>query len=464
MTTPLATVANNLRTHAQRNLDDLFELLRVPSVSAISRRQPDMEKAALVVARLLTRAGCTAEIHQTAGHPIVTGGWTNAPGLPTVLVYGHYDVQPPDPLADWVTPPFEPAIREGKVFARGATDDKGQMLTHIKSVEAWLEATGKLPLNVKFLIEGEEEVGSKNLDDFITAHRDELACDVVVVSDSSQYAPGIPAITYNLRGLVACEVTLHGPSQDLHSGLFGGSLANPVNALCDLLSRLHDEHGRVRIPGFYDAVVPLTEEERHQIRQLPFDDAGDLKRLGVSHGWGEAGYSTLERRWLRPTCDVNGITGGYQGEGPKTIIPAKASAKITCRLVANQDASAIMRSLESYLREHLRPGLRMDFKTYDGCPAVRCDTDSPYMAAARSAIEQAFSAAPVLVGGGGSIPVVGTFKELLGVDTLLLGWGQDTDNLHSPNEHFAVEDFHRGCLASAYLWHEIAENAAPRKC
>lgn len=457
MSLPIESVSRYLASHSDRNLTDLLELLRIPSVSADSRHQPDMVKAAENVRNLLERAGCSAKIHSTPGHPIVTGEWTKLPGARTVLVYGHYDVQPPDPLTEWTTPPFEPAVREGKVFARGATDDKGQMLTHIKSVEAWLQAVGQLPVNVKFLIEGEEEVGSKNLEDFISAHRDELACDVVVVSDSSQYAPGIPAITYNLRGLVACEVTIRGPKQDLHSGLFGGSVANPVNALCALIGKLHDDGGRVLIPGFYDDVVAPEASERQQLSTLPFDEEADMVRLGVGGPWGEAGYSTLERRWLRPTCDVNGFRGGYQGEGPKTIIPSSATAKITCRLVANQSADSVLWNLERYLRDHLRRGVRLEFKSYDGCPAVRCDIHSPFMAAARQAIEQAFGSPPVLVGGGGSIPVVGTFKELLGVDTLLLGWGQDTDNLHSPDEHFAIQDYHRGVLASACLWAELGK-------
>ncbi len=453
----MESVQKYLAENASRNLDELKDLLRIPSISADSKYLSSMKEAAEFVSQKLIDAGCDAEIVETDGHPIVFGSWTKSPDAPTVLVYGHYDVQPPDPLDEWTTPPFEPEVRDGNIYARGATDDKGQMYTHIKSVEAWLQAVGKLPVNVKFIIEGEEEVGSDNLEKFIEANKEKCACDVAVVSDTAQYGPGMPAITYGLRGIMCCEVTLHGPNQDLHSGVFGGSIANPVNGLASLIGKMIDENGTVQIPGFYDDVLPLTDEERAAFAALPFDEGEYLGGLGVSATHGEQGFSTLERRWSRPTCDVNGIFGGYTGEGPKTIIPAKATAKISCRLVPNQEESKVVQSMEAFLKEHCPPGLRIEFKHYHGCPAVLCDLNSPYMQAAKVAIEKGFGTAPVMIREGGSIPVVGTFKDLLGVDTLLLGWGQNTDNLHSPNEKFSVDSFQQGTLSSAWLWQELGQ-------
>ena len=450
-------VEEYLAANADQNLEGLQAFLRIPSISADSRYGPDVHRAAAFVRDQLAACGCSAEVIETAGHPLVFAEWNHKPGAPTALVYGHYDVQPPDPLTEWETPPFDPDLRDGHVYARGATDDKGQLFTHIKSVEAWLKAVGELPINVKFLIEGEEEVGSTNLDRFLPAHTDRCACDVAVISDTAQYGPGMPAITYGLRGILACEVTLAGPQQDLHSGVFGGAIANPVNALTSLIAKLVDDAGRIQIPGFYDAVVPLTDEERQAFAALPFDESAFLESLGMSATFGESGFTTLERRWARPTCDVNGITGGYSGEGPKTIIPAQASAKISCRLVPHQQADRLTDALESFLRENCPPGLDLTFKRWHGCPAVLCDIHSPYMEAARGAIEHGFGIAPVMIREGGSIPVVATFKELLGVDTLLLGWGQNSDNMHSPNERFSLEAFRQGTLASAWLWQKLAE-------
>jgi acetylornithine deacetylase/succinyl-diaminopimelate desuccinylase-like protein len=455
MPEPIHTVIDALHQHADRNLDDLKAFLRIPSISADSRCKADVARAAEFVRQQLADCGCQADLVSTPGHPIVYAEWTGQPGAPTALVYGHYDVQPADPLDQWQTPPFEPHVRNGCLYARGATDDKGQMLTHVKSVQAWLETVGQLPINVKFVIEGEEEVGSNHLENFLRENRQRCRCDVAVISDTAQYAPGIPAITYGLRGILACEIVVHGPRQDLHSGVFGGAIANPVNGLARIISRLHDEQGRVLIPGFYDGVIPLTDEERRDYAALPFDESEFLKSLHVSATWGEPGFTTLERRWARPTCDVNGILGGYTGEGPKTIVPAQASAKITCRLVPGQSPEQLLRKLEEYLRANLLPGLQLEFKKWHGCEAVLCDRDSRYMQAARAAISQGFGNPPVLIREGGSIPVVATFKEQLGVDTLLLGWGQNTDNLHSPNEHFRIDDYQRGILSSAWLWREL---------
>ena len=452
----VSKVDKYLAANSERRLGELKKFLRIPSVSADSRHKADVRKAADFVLSQFRSSGLDAELVKTAGHPIVYGSWLEAAGAPTVLVYGHYDVQPPDPLDAWDSPPFSPTVRGGKIFARGATDDKGQVFTHFKSIEAWMKVVGALPVNVKFIVEGEEEVGSNNLDLFLKKRKKQLAADVAVISDTSQFAPGVPAITYGLRGIVACEVAVEGPNQDLHSGIFGGAIANPVNVLSRLIAGLHDSQGRVQIPGFYDDIPALAEDERRRLAALPFDEAQFLDELGVNAAWGEAGFSTLERRWARPTCDVNGITGGYQGEGPKTIVPARASAKITCRLVPNQHPEKIADALHARLRELCPCGVKLEFQTWHGCPPFAFDPDSRYMGAAKKAIAAAFGVDPVLIREGGSIPVVASFQRLLGLDTLLLGWGQDSDNLHGPNEHFHLADFHRGTRASARLWCELS--------
>lgn len=451
------TVREYIDQNADRYVAELQHLLRIPSVSADPTCQPHLRRCAEWVHDQFRDLGFRTEIVPTAGHPIVYAEWLQAPGAPTVMVYGHYDVQPPDPLDLWTTPPFEPTIRDGAIFARGATDDKGQFFTHVKSAEAWLKTTGKLPVNLKFVIEGEEEVGSKNLDDFLSARRDALKCDVAVISDSSQYSAEIPAITTGLRGIIAAEIIVTGPKKDLHSGVFGGSVHNPANGLARMIAALHDEEGRVQIPGFYEAVQPLSTEERREFAELPFHEKEYREELGVSDVWGEAGYTTLERRWARPTCDVNGLTSGYQGVGPKTIVPSKASAKITCRLVPNQDPDQLLRNLEDFLRSQLPVGLTMAFVSYHGAPAFLIDRRSPFLQAAAEAIAAGFGKPPVNIREGGTIPVVTTFREILGVDTLLLGWGLNSDNLHSPNEHFSLANFQRGIQASGALWECLAK-------
>ncbi|MGE0610044.1 MAG: dipeptidase [Pirellulales bacterium] len=436
--------------------DDLCELLRIPSVSADSQHRGDVRQAADWVAGQFRGLGLTTEIAETAGHPIVYAEWLKAPGQPTVLVYGHYDVQPPDPLGEWTSPPFEPTRRDGNLYARGATDDKGQMLTHVKSAEAWIKATGKLPINLKFLIEGEEEVGSANLDKFIESNAQRLACDCVVISDTSQFGPGQPAITYGLRGIYYFELKLTGPKQDLHSGTFGGAVTNPANALAKILAALSNERGQVQIPGFYDDVVPLSSEEIAQFASLNFDEAAFMRQIGVSGVTGEEGFTTLQRRWARPTYDIHGLTSGYQGEGAKTVLPARASAKFSFRLVPRQSPAKIAASLRTWLEQRLPLGIRMELIDFHGAEGIVVPLDSPFVAAARRAIESGFGRAPVMIREGGSIPVVATFRQKLGVDTLLLGWGLDDDNTHSPNEKFHLADFHRGIKASAHLWQELA--------
>ena len=410
----------------------------------------------------MSQLGLKTETIETSGHPIVYAESPPVAGAPTVLVYGHYDVQPPDPLDEWLTPPFEPDIRGRNVFARGATDDKGQMLTHLLSVEAWLKTVGSLPLQVKFVIEGEEECGSAGMNEFLAGKyddglsvNDKLAADIAVISDTSQYAPGIPAITYGLRGITYFELVLTGPNQDLHSGAFGGSVTNPANALTQMLSALINERGDIQIPGFYNDVKPLTPQEQQQFDELSFDDQQYMKQLGVNGLTGEQGYSTLERRWSRPTFDINGLTSGYQGAGSKTVLPSRASAKFSFRLVPDQEPGEIGENLRKMLESICPPGIKMELASRGGAKGFVLALESPFMQAASRAIEHGFGRKPVFIRSGGSIPIVNSFSNLLGMDTLLLGWGQDDDNPHSPNETFSLDDFARGTRSSARLWDEI---------
>jgi acetylornithine deacetylase/succinyl-diaminopimelate desuccinylase-like protein len=446
-----------LKQQSNRHEQELCELLRIASVSADSAHRDDVRKAAEWVASQFRGMKLKTEVVETAGNPIVYAESPPVPGAPTVLVYGHYDVQPPDPLGEWKTPPFEPTIRDGNLYARGATDDKGQMLTHLKSAEAWLASEGKLPLQLKFLIEGEEEIGSPNLAKFIGDEKARLACDCVVISDTSQFAAGVPAITYGLRGIAYYELRLTGPKQDLHSGTFGGAVANPANVLTKILAALVNDQGQVQVPGFYDDVTPLTDRERKAFAALPFDEADFMRKLGVAGLKGEVGFTTLERRWARPTFDINGLWSGYQGEGAKTILPARAGAKFSFRLVPHQDPHKLTVALEKRIRELVPAGITMELIDFHGAPGVVVPLDSPYVAAAERAIEEGFGRRPVFMREGGSIPVVATFHDLLGVDTLLLGWGLDDDNAHSPNEKFCLADFHRGIKASAHLWRQLGE-------
>ncbi len=452
----MAAIQTYLNEHADDFLGELFELLKIPSVSADPDRAGDMLVAAKWIADKLAAIGMKSKVIATKGHPIVYGESPKVEGAPTVLVYGHYDVQPVDPLNLWISPPFEPEIRDGRIFARGATDDKGQMLTHVFSAQAWLQAEGRLPVNLKYLIEGEEEVGSEALSHFVAENTEQLACDCIVVSDSGQFGPGQPAITYGLRGIACYEIFVQGPNRDLHSGSFGGSITNPATALSRILSGLHDKDGKVQVPGFYDDVVPLTVEERRKMANLPFDERQYFSQVGVSDSWGEAGYTSLERRWARPTFEINGLTSGYQGTGAKTIIPAQASAKISFRLVPNQTPESIDKAFRGLVEKLTMPGVKVEVRGMHGAPGLLVPLDSPYVAAAAKALEHAFGKAPVMTREGGSIPVVATLQQQLKANALLLGWGQDDDNAHSPNERFLVEDFHRGIQASAKLWEEMS--------
>ncbi|HEV3120347.1 MAG TPA: dipeptidase [Isosphaeraceae bacterium] len=445
-----------LEANSSQFEEQLKAILRIPSISAQPEHDADTRRAAEFVRDDLRSMGVKAEILPTKRHPIVYGERLDAPGKPTLLVYGHYDVQPPEPLEPWLSPPFEPTVRNGNLYARGATDDKGQMLTHLKAAEAWLKTSGRLPVNVKFLIEGEEEVGGASLEAYVADHHHHLRCDFAVISDTSQFAPGIPAITYGLKGLAYFEIIVEGANIDLHSGTFGGAVANPCNALAAILASLKDASGRVAIPGFYDAVRPLEDWERAEFAKLPFSEAEFQQKLGVKSLEGEAGYTTLERRWARPTCDINGLYGGYQGPGPKTVLPRMAGSKLSFRLVPDQDPAAVGKLFRDHVRAVCPPGVTYEIKEHHGAPAVLVSVDSPGVRAAAKAIEKGFGTKPVFMREGGSIPVVGLIKQHLGVDTLLLGWGQTDDNLHGPNEKFNLADFHRGIKASAHLLAELA--------
>ena len=438
-----------IRAAADRQRAELFELLSIPSISADPAHKPDVQRAAQWLLAKLQGMGIRSEVVPTPGHGIVYGEHLATEGAPTVLLYGHYDVQPVDPLNLWTTPPFEPTIRDGKVFARGSSDDKGQVLCHLLAIEAFMEATGGLPVNLKIVIEGEEEVGSPNLTPFVEASRERLACDAVMVSDSAFFAKGVPSIVYGLRGLAYMEVIAHGPNRDLHSGSYGGAVANPADALAGMIAALHDEDRRIAVPGFYDKVRQLTPAEREEYTRLPYDEEAYMADLGVDGLQGEAGFSTLERLSARPTLEVNGIWGGYMGEGAKTVLPAYAGAKISCRLVPDQDPDDIAARVEKRLRELAPAGIRLEFVRHHGGRPYLAAPDSPFVEAGKGALEAAFGKRPVMTREGGSIPVVEAFGRLLGAPAVLMGLGLPDDNLHSPNEKLDLEQFHKGIEAAA---------------
>lgn len=447
-----------LQQSQPKHLEQLKQLLRIPSISADPAYSGQVTEAAQSVMDTLAEAGLEAELIETNGPPLIYAESPPVPGKPVALVYGHYDVQPPDPLDLWTNPPFEPTERDGNLYARGATDDKGQMLTHVHAVAAWKAAGQELPMQVKFLIEGEEEVGSEQFAHYLEQPgvAEKLACDVIVISDSCQYAEGQPAITYGLRGIAYFEVHFSGPKQDLHSGSFGGSVNNPANALATFLSKLVDESGRIQLPGFYDPVLELEASEREMWSQLDFSDEDYAKQLGANGLVGEAGFSTLERRWARPTCDINGLWSGYQGEGGKTIVPAKAGAKVSFRLVPNQSPGQVAEQMKQFVAENTPTGIQVDLVELHGGPGVVVNPNSPFIAAAKSAVAAAFEKEPVLIREGGSIPIVADMVERLGADVLLLGWGLNDDGAHSPDEKFKIADYYRGIRASTHLWKELA--------
>jgi acetylornithine deacetylase/succinyl-diaminopimelate desuccinylase-like protein len=440
--------------------DELFDFLRIPSVSARTEHNADTAHAAEWFAKSLETIGLTTAIHETPGHPIVVGEWRDAPqGAPTILVYGHYDVQPAEPLELWESPPFEPTIRDGKIFARGSVDDKGQLYLHVKALEAHLKTRGRLPVNVILLAEGEEEVGSVNLSAFVEAHRDLLACDGVVISDSAMFAPGLPSILSSLRGMAYFEINVQGPSGDLHSGMYGGGIMNPAMALARILATLHDENGHIAIQGFYDQVKDWGPAARKEMQALPFDDANFQRETGSPALFGEKGFTTLERLWMRPTCEVNGLLSGYTGEGAKTVLPAKAMAKVSCRLVPDQTPAEIEALMKAHVDRVKPPGVTVTVEHLHGGAPWRAALNGPLFDAARRALAAAYDREPVITGEGGSIPVVGDFQRILNAPVLLVGFGLPGENAHAPNEWMSVDNYQRGKREIAALIDDLTPRA-----
>jgi len=430
-----------IQSNQKRFLDELFDLLRIPSISADSRNKADVRKAAEFIVQKLKEAGAdSVELCETKGHPIVYGQKIIGASAPTVLVYGHYDVQPPDPLNLWTSPPFEPVIKDGKIFARGSCDDKGQVYMHIKAFEAMMKLN-QLSCNVKFMIEGEEEVGSDNLGLFVKENKSKLKADVILISDTSMISLDHPSITVGLRGLSYLEVEVTGPNRDLHSGVYGGAVANPINVLSQMISSLHDENGRITIPGFYDKVVDLSEADRKKLNEAPFNLNEYQKDLAIDDIRGEKGYTTLERTGIRPTLDVNGIWGGYTGEGAKTVLPSKASAKISMRLVPNQDSQEISELFTEHFLSIAPKSVKVKVTHHHGGQPAVTPTDSRAFKAATNAFVEVWGKAPIPTRDGGSIPIVSLFKKELGLDTVLMGFGLDSDAIHSPNEHYGIKNF-----------------------
>ena len=446
--------------NSERFLNELMDLLRIPSVSADSKYKADMARCAEAVKESLLKAGADkAEIVETPGHPIVYGEKITDPSKPTVLVYGHYDVQPPDPLDLWTSGPFEPVIKDGKIFARGACDDKGQMFMHVKALEV-MANTGELPCNIKFMIEGEEEVGSSNLGKFLEDHKEMLQADIVLVSDTSMISMEHPSIECGLRGLAYMEVEVTGPNRDLHSGVYGGAVQNPINALCQMIASLHDENNHINIPGFYEKVKELSQAERDAINSAPFDQNEYNEELGIAEEWGEKGYSTLERTGTRPTLDCNGIWGGYTGEGAKTVLPSKAFAKISMRLVPDQNSTGISELFAKHFESIAPAGVTVKVTAHHGGEPVVTPTDSVAYKAAAKAINTTFGKEPIPTRGGGSIPIIALFERILGLKTVLLGFGLDNDNIHSPNEKFDVVNYEKGIETIPYFHKYFAEMSA----
>ena len=451
-------VIDFINTHRDRYVDELKQYLAIPSISALPEHKADVRRTAEWSTEEMRRIGLqNVRLIETPGFPVVYGDWLGAQGAPTILFYGHYDVQPVDPLDLWESPPFEATVRDGEIYARGAADDKGQVFMHFKAIEAHLKQNGRLPVNMKIILEGEEEVGSANLDNFVKDHRDELKADVVVISDSPMFDRGIPSICYGLRGLVYFQIDLRGTKSDLHSGSFGGAVANPAFVLANVLAQMKDRGGHVKIPGFYDDVRELREEERDQWKRLPFNEKRYAKELGAPRLFGETGYSTLERVWARPTFEVNGILSGFTGEGAKTVIPAVAMAKVSMRLVPNQDPDKIAQLFEDHIKKVAPKTVDVKVTRMHGGKPWMTEFDNKFVQAAGRAIEKGFGKTPVFNREGGSIPVVATFQEILGLPSVLFGVGLPDENAHAPNEKLDLGNFHGGIIASAYLYDEVAK-------
>jgi acetylornithine deacetylase/succinyl-diaminopimelate desuccinylase-like protein len=450
-----------INVNRDRYLEELKEYLAIPSISALPQHKADVRRCADWTAEEMRRIGLqNVRLEETPGHPIVYGEWLGAEGAPTILFYGHYDVQPVDPVNLWTSPPFEATVRDGEIYARGSADDKGQVFMHFKAVEAHMKQHGRLPVNMKFLIEGEEEVGSANLDNFVNGNKELLKADVVVISDSPMFDRGIPSICYGLRGLAYFQIDLRGTKSDLHSGSFGGAVANPAMVLAQILAQMKDRSGRIKIPGFYDDVVDLTPEERAEFAKLPFNERKYRQELGAPKLFGETGYTTLERIWARPTFEVNGLLAGFTGEGAKTVIPAVAMAKVSMRLVPNQDPGKVAKLFEDYLQKAAPKTVEVKLTRMHGGKPWMTAFDNPFVQAAGRAIEKGFGQRPVFNREGGSIPVVATFQEELGLPCVLFGVGLPDENAHAPDEKLDLGNFHNGIIASAFLYQEIG--ALPR--
>lgn len=450
-------VKEYIDSNLERFQEELFEWLRIPSVSADSRHKQDVRKAAeFLKAKFLEIGVDNVELCETGGHPIVFAEKRVDPSAPTILVYGHYDVQPADPLELWESPPFEPIVRDGKIFARGACDDKGQVYMHVKAFET-MNALNRLTCNIKFMVEGEEEVGSENLASFVRDNKEKLKADIILISDTAMISLDHPSITVGLRGLSYMEVEVTGPNRDLHSGVYGGAVANPINVLCRMIASLHDDKGRVTIPGFYDKVVELTAAEREALNRAPFDVEAYKRDLQIGEIWGEEGFTTLERTGIRPTLDVNGIWGGYTGEGAKTVLPSKAHAKISMRLVPNQSSDEISELFIRHIKAIAPKSVRVNVIAHHGGEPAVTPSDSKAFAAAAKAFETVWGKRPIPTRDGGSIPIVALFKKELNLDTVLMGFGLDSDAIHSPNEHFGLKNFRMGIETIVAFHQHFAE-------
>ncbi len=441
----------------EKHLEELSEFLRIPSISSLSEHKQDIQTAAEWLADKLRALNIeNVSVDQTAGHPVVYGEWLHAEGKPTILFYGHYDVQPVDPLHLWESEPFNPVIRDNKLFARGASDDKGQVYMHLKMLEALFATEGTLPVNVKFIYEGEEEIGSPNLPAYVEEHKEKLAADLILISDTGLYAPGKPAVCYGLRGLTGVQIDVRGAKGDLHSGLYGGGVQNAIHALADILASFRDEHGTIQVEGFYDNVRPLSEEERQAYRELNFDEAALKQEVGVTELFGEEGYSYLEQTWARPTLEINGVFGGFSGEGIKTVLPAEAGAKITCRLVPDQDPNEIVQLLKAHIEKHKPKGVEVTVSEFDKGAPFLTPFDHPLIQAAGRSYERVYNVPTAFTRGGGSIPIVAAFDEILALPVVLMGFGLNSENFHAPNEHFHLENFDKGLRVLGDYLHEVS--------
>lgn len=440
--------------HREAHLNELNEFLRIPSISSLSEHKEDIQYAAEWLASAFEKLNLeNISITQTAGHPVVYADWLHAEGKPTILFYGHYDVQPVDPLNLWDSEPFNPTIRDNKLFARGASDDKGQVFMHLKMIEALFATTGTLPVNVKFIYEGEEEIGSPHLPAYVEQYKEKLAADLILISDTGLYGPGKPAVCYGLRGLTGIQIDVRGAKGDLHSGLYGGGVQNAIHALAEILASFRDEHGTIQVEGFYDKVLPLTEEEREAYLALGFDEESVKQEVGVKELFGEQGYSYLERTWARPTLEVNGVFGGFSGEGIKTVLPAEAGAKITCRLVPNQEPDEIVALLKAHVEKHKPAGVEINISEFDKGRPFLTPFDHPFIQAAGRSYEKVYNVPTAYTRGGGSIPIVAAFDEILDLPVVLMGFGLSSENFHAPNEHFHLENFDKGLrVLSDYLY------------